>query len=322
MEVHIRTPNAADAAIRSREQLALLLEVEVDFIESVVSNPEAFYTSFSIPKSNGLSREIKPPTKCLRRVQRTLLNLLYDRVVLRSCLHGGVPRKSIVTHAQSHLGRAMLATLDIRDFYPSTTLEHLRQVATALGFVDEAATDLLLLVTLNGRLPQGAPTSSLFANLAFAPGDTEFIDICRNRGRRRWNLRYSRYVDDIAISGDCDLREMRDEFVRAIGTANYTVADEKIHFKGRHERQIVTGLVVNDKLRPTKEYIRDLKHDIRNCLNLGAALVAIAEGVTVRTLKNQLSGKVAHLSRVDRELGRHFHGMMCGVDWTSRVPAA
>ena len=152
------------------------------------------------------------------------------------------------------------------------------------------------LVTLKNELPQGAPTSSLLANLAFAPGDTRFIELCSKR-----RLAYTRYVDDIAISGESDFHDLRDRFVKIIESTGYGVANEKIRFMPKHDRQIVTGLIVNDRMRPTSEFIRELKHDIRLCLEHGALTMAEAEGLTVTTMKNKLTGRVAHVPPYRRQ---------------------
>jgi hypothetical protein len=182
----------------------------------------------------------------------------------------------------------------------------------AMGFEGAALDDVVQLVTLLGCLPEGAPTSPLLANLAFASGDESFIRTCRKR-----KLRYSRYVDDIAISGDCDFHDLRGPFVETIIASGYAVADEKVCFLPRSRRQIITGLVVNDRLRPTREFVSSLKQEIRLCLEKGALTVADVHGTTIRKLKNQLTGRVAHVKHIDPKLGKRLRGMLCGVDWRS-----
>jgi RNA-directed DNA polymerase len=312
MDDHIRKTAAADKIVSTRQHLAALLGVNVDVISDFTSDPARHYTEFPVPKPNGEVRIIRPPRRPLRKLQRSLLGIIYKRVQLRTCLHGGIRRRSIVTHASPHVGRFLVATLDIRKFYPSTTPEHLAPVFAAIGFLNEASEDLLGLVTLNNELPQGAPTSSLLANLAFASGDTRFIEICSKR-----RLSYTRYVDDIAISGEDDFRDLRADFVKIIESTGYSVADEKIRFMPKHDRQVVTGLIVNDRMRPTPVFLREIKDDIRLCLEHGAVFMAEAEGLTVTTLKKKLTGRVAHVRHIDAKLGKRLHGRLCGVNWRS-----
>lgn len=312
MDQHIRTTHAAKDVIQSRRELATLFKVEEKRLAEIIAEPARFFTEFLIPKTNGEARLIRPPCRMLRSLQRRILNVIYQRVRLRPCLHGGIPRKSIITHAQAHVGRSMVATLDIRKFFPSTTQPHLLPVMAALGFRSEAGADVLGLVMLENSLPQGAPTSSILANLAFAAGDSQFIRICGSKG-----LAYSRYVDDVAVSGDRDFRDLRGPFVEAIHCAAYAVAPEKIRFMTSSVRQVVTGLVVNDKMRPTREFIRELKDAIRLCVKVGARDAANLDGISVATLKSQLTGRVAHVQNVDAALGKRLRGMLCGVDWRS-----
>jgi hypothetical protein len=196
--------------------LASLLCVPSSEIDDVAVDPARWYGEFSVPKANGEPRVIRPPKRRLRKLQRSLLTAFYARVRLRSCLHGGVPGHSILSHARAHVGRAMVATLDVRKFFPSTNGKLLAPVLDALGFQRDAASALLNLVLLDGQLPQGAPTSSLLANLAFALGDSRFIRLCRRHG-----LHYSRYVDDIAVSGDSNFISLRGPFIDSIRSSGY-----------------------------------------------------------------------------------------------------
>ncbi|MFN0195375.1 MAG: reverse transcriptase family protein [Planctomycetaceae bacterium] len=313
MDDHIRTTIAAKEIIATRRQLARIVNSDIRYIEAIVSNPRDFYHEFTIPKKNGEPRTIRPPFLRFRNLQRLLLMEFYRRTSLRSCLHGSIPGKSIITHARAHVDREMVCTLDIRKFFPSTNSAHLLPVFTALGFVDEAAEVLLRLVTLDNALPQGAPTSAILANLAFAPGDTNNLYLCRKH-----TLRYSRYVDDIAISGDRDFRHLEGAFLDVIKACGYEVADDKIHFRRRDERQIITGLIVNRQLRPTKEFIDELKATIRSCMNHGAAIVACGDGISIKKLKAQLTGRVSHVRQIDEKLGNRLRGRLCSVDWRSK----
>src|SRR5205823_2039750 len=140
-------------------------------------------------------------------------------------MHGGLPRRSIFWHASSHLGRTMVATLDVKKFFASTSMPMVEPVLTRLGIVGEAAADILTLTMLENSLPEGSPASSLLANFAFSEIDQRFLRLCRH-----WSLSYSRYVDDIAVSGDKAFRQLRGAFVGFISAGGYQVAPNKIHF--------------------------------------------------------------------------------------------
>ncbi|MEX2114600.1 MAG: reverse transcriptase family protein, partial [Pirellulales bacterium] len=297
--------------VSTRTELAAVLATTTGQIASFVDNTQGWYTRFEIPKSNSEPRVIEPPRNRLRVVQRILLKSLYSRVRMPSYLHGGLPKRSCITHARGHVGRAMVATLDVKSFFPSTNLSHIRPVYERLGFSNEALDDVIAMTMLRGALPQGAPTSCLLANLAFAPTDAAIIRlICRR------HLSYTRYVDDIAISGDANFRELRGPLVDRIRDSGYEVANHKIHFMDASERQIVTGLVVNAKLRPTAEFTTAIKNDIRLCAHVGPLTLADLQGVRPGTIRARLNGRIAHVQATDPKRGKRLKGMMCSISWS------
>lgn len=301
------------------KQLAALLDLPVNKLERLVLDAPSLYSRFEVPKPNGKMRLIEPPARPLRDLQRTILDLLQECVRYPRWMMGGVPGRSIFDHAKPHVGRKMVATFDVKDFYPSTTPMMILPVLERLGFRHAAADAVLCLVTKDEKLPQGSPTSGFLANLALEPADRTIDWLCRKHG-----LNFTRYVDDMAISGDTDLRNFKSVVVDAVGSCGYALDAGKTKFKWRHEQQIVTKLRVNDKLRPTREFMSEVKADIWECLNAGAAAVAAERGVQLHNLKNTLTGKVSHIRGADREAGDKLRGMLCGVDWTKadRVEAA
>src|SRR4051812_5644551 len=91
----IRTKEAAAIRISTRDQLAQLVRADEELIGRIAHRPAEFYSEFQIPKANGELRTIRPPRRQLRTLQRWLLDTFYERVRIPSCLHGGVPNRSI-----------------------------------------------------------------------------------------------------------------------------------------------------------------------------------------------------------------------------------
>ncbi len=292
------------------QQLAALLKLPVNKLERLVVDAPSLYTSFDVPKPNGTKRTIRPPKPVLREVQRTLLDILQGCIRYPRWMMGSVPKRSIFEHAKPHVGRKMVATFDVKAFYPSTTPAMVRPVLERFGLGDAAAEAVLQLVTKDDQLPQGGPTSGFLANLALEPADRRIDALCRKH-----NLAFTRYVDDMAISGDRDLTQFQGTIIKAVNDCGYAIAPEKIRYMGRDVPQVVTKLCVNDKLRPTREFMASVKAEIWECLNAGAATVAAERGVQLRNLKNSLTGKVSHIRGADLEEGRNLRGMLCGVDW-------
>ncbi len=299
------------------QSLAALVGLPVNKLERLVLDAPSLYTSFEVPKPNGKTRTIRPPARPLRDLQRALLDLLQERVRYPRWMMGGVPNRSIFDHAKPHVGRKMVATFDVKAFYPSTKPAMVLAVLEQLGLGDAAAAAVVRLVTKDDELPQGSPTSGFLANLALEPADRRIDALCRKHG-----LTFTRYVDDMAISGDADLTKLQGAIIDAVRACGYEVAPEKIRYMSRNEAQLVTKLRVNDKMRPTREFMAEVKADIWECLTAGAAVVAAERGVQLHSLKNSLNGKVGHIQGADSIEGAKLRRRLLGVDWTQTEPAS
>jgi RNA-directed DNA polymerase len=225
---------------------------------------------------------------------------------------GGVPKRSIFTHAKPHVGKDMVATFDVKKFFPNTSATMVGVVLKQLGFDGDAANAVLELVIKDDEVPQGAPTSGFLANLVLEPADRRIDALCRKH-----NLAFTRYVDDIAISGNTDLTKFHGVIVDAVCSCGYEIAPNKIHYKRRHETQLVTQLCVNQNLRPTKAFIKAVSKTIWECLEVGAEEVASEQGILVNALKNSLTGKVAHIRRSDANIGDKLRKRLFGIDWST-----
>jgi RNA-directed DNA polymerase len=282
----------------------------------IIEDKYHYYYSFPIPKSDGTFRTITAPRSKLKDIQQCIRMELDKHIHWDASLHGGIRRRSIITNARGHVGKQWVANLDVREFFPSITEEMVIEALVRLGCTSTIAELLAALTTYKGYLPQGAPTSTLLANLVFVPIDRYFQAFSRRLG-----LTYTRYIDDITLSGNRDLRPFKDICIRWVEKGGFSVADNKVFFRGRNERQIVTGLIVNDKLRPTPDFVRDLRHDLRNCWPEadGPSLVAAAHHCLPDELCKTLWGRINHVRSIDPKRGRELRGLMVKIRWP-RIP--
>lgn len=303
----------AGLGIDSLTHLASICSHTLSSLQAIAEDSARHYGSFKIDKGNGRFRLITPPWPELMSIQRRLLSFLKVHKSWASCVHGGVPHKSIFTNARPHVRRAMVANLDVKDFFPTTTLNKVQDALERNHLPPDVACLLAKLTTYspNGGepcLPQGSPTSTFLANLVFEPADTRFVKLCKRHG-----LDFTRYVDDITVSGDRDFRDLRGGLVQIITDVGYVVSAEKVLFRGRDKRQIVTGLVVNDRLRPTNEFIWALKRLLRECFSpegVGIEVMAAEKGLTVKELRASIHGRINHLRIFDKRKTREVSALM------------
>jgi len=177
--------------------------------------------------------------------------------------HGFERGRSIVTNARPHARQAVVIRMDIVDFFPATTAERVEKYFRRIGWDAKAAAILTRMTTYDGGLPQGAPTSPRISNLVNVRLDHQLNAWAVYRGGS-----YTRYADDITFS------LTRDYFRRVRGIIQYTKRTlkafgyemherQKLSIRRRHTQQLVTGLVVNERVRlprTTRRWLRAVRH--------------------------------------------------------------
>lgn len=234
--------------------LSEVLGVPTSVIEFVRSRVRASYSDYPVPKRNGGVRFIEAPDSALKAMQRRLLDKLLYRITPHSAAHGFCTGRNICTHASRHSGKAWVVTVDIEDFFPSVKREMLEHLPGELELSEREGKCLLDLVTRNGRLPQGAPTSPHLGNIVMRRVDAE---LANEAVANRWS--YSRYADDLVMSGDGNPQVMLEVLRRSVAGAGFRTNRRKCRMMGRHRRQWVTGLVVNEGIKLPRELRRKLR---------------------------------------------------------------
>lgn len=182
------------------------------------------YKTFRISKRSGGTRMISVPGPQLKKVQTWLTQHILNKVRPHIASHAFSPGSSIAGCARQHAGARWLVKLDIADFFGSITEIQVFHVFRQLGYGDLVSFELARLCTtvpftsakhsmkawqvrfprrkiryysekLIGRLPQGAPTSPMLANLVMRIADDELQKLADSN-----DLVYTRYSDDITFS--------------------------------------------------------------------------------------------------------------------------
>jgi hypothetical protein len=63
----------------------------------------------------------------------------------------------------------------------------------------------------------------------------------------KWGITYSRYADDLTFSGEGKVHGILPFVRRVLAEEGYAIAEQKVNLFRRGRRQVVTGLVVNEK---------------------------------------------------------------------------
>lgn len=207
--------------------------------------------------------------------------------------------------------------LDVKKFYPH--VRHymvLRMFRRELGFGRDVARILTQLTTFDGGLPQGAPTSTPIANLLLAgPVDGPISMNAKHR-----DIRYTRFVDDIALSGS-NPRPLINLVARMLSRRRLPMHREKSKYESKSKPKLkitsgaraqeVTGLIVNSPNGPSisrkkRDRIRAAISSLRSKTDKGELASAVAS----------IRGKIAYVrqfnpgaaNRMDAQLAATLAG--------------
>src|SRR5690606_16842311 len=232
------------------------------------------YREFEIAKKSGGTRVIRAPSDQLANLQRKISDLLSRIYSPRSVVKAFRAGQSIKSNAELHTRKSFVLNLDLKDFYHSISFYRIRGllVSPPYNFSYETASVISHLVTFEGFLPQGAPSSPILSNMICSRMDGQLLRLAK-RGRAS----YTRYADDITFSflgpAECLPRgivkldascwhhyfrgvELGEDLIDIIVGNGFSINHAKTRLQSKHQRQIVTGLVVNKKVNVDRKYVR------------------------------------------------------------------
>jgi RNA-directed DNA polymerase len=140
----------------------------------------------------------------------------------------------------AHEHRPALIHHDIKDFFPSVPTRRVVGSLINRGILPSLARLIAEVCTVDNQLPQGAPTSVSLGNLVLQQLDRRLTELCRREG-----LTYTRYIDDLAISGGAvRLRAFAPLIVRIIKGDGWIIGEEKGGFSGPDEYREYLGVSI------------------------------------------------------------------------------
>lgn len=273
-----------------------------------IHNKRKSYSSFQIPKKNGSMRRIDAPSKNLKIVQRWILQNILYKLIPSEQAHGFIPNRSIVTNAEKHIEKPCVLCIDLSDFFQTIRLEQVKAYFNTLGYNPQMALDLAELCTFDLKMVQGAPTSPMLSNLISIKMDEKLEKICNKR-----KLTYTRYADDIAISGTNTILNYKMLIKKAIETEGFEINEEKTRLLTQGCCQKIAGVVVNKKLSVGRKRKRLVRAIVHNIIKNGP----VAENKTNDPFfKQRIYGMVSHIIQVEPELGKKLKNKLSAVDWS------
>ena len=256
--------------IYDQVHLSLLLGYDYEFLIALSNDAACFYKQYEILKKSGGSRLIEEPLPSLKEIQRWILEEILtpaSNSMVSPVAKAFMPGKSLRENARFHKRKQKVVSLDITDFFPSIGFGAVLGLFHNMGYSKPVCVMLARLCTLNGKLPQGAPTSPMLSNLFFKKTDDIIFHYCRKR-----DILYTRYADDLVFSGNNLKPQHLISFVKMLLSSRHmNLNEKKTKVMGRGSRQFVTGVVVNDKMQVSREYRNKIRQEIYYYIKYGAS---------------------------------------------------
>lgn len=234
-------------------------------LASIVNSSQNYYRDFEIKKRSGGTREITAPYPSLMEIQYWIYENILKTIKIHQCAHGFTHKKSIITNAKLHAGQDQLLKLDLKDFFPSISINRVISIFIHLGYPQNVSFYLAALCCYNGFLPQGAPTSPILSNIISFRLDKRLFSLAQH-----FDLKYTRYADDITFSGKNISVKILKYITSIIIDEGFEINQAKTKLFKNKSQRIVTGISVIDKeIKIPRDYKRKLKLELNFILKYG-----------------------------------------------------
>ncbi|MBO6899131.1 MAG: RNA-directed DNA polymerase [Shimia sp.] len=243
--------------IFSPGHLSYITNMRIESLYAMSNSQESFYRRFEIPKKSGGRRRIDAPLPSLAHIQRWILDNILQGVALHPSAKAYRKGYSTFDNARFHRKQSIVLKVDVKNFFGSIEEHSVFSIFHDLGYSKRLSKLFSMIATLDGVLPQGAPTSGALSNIFMRAFDEKIFADCKRQG-----IRYTRYADDLTFSGDAiDLREHIRLVDKEFSKVGLTLNSKKTRVLFPHMRQEVTGLVVNDSVSIPQAFRRQLRQE-------------------------------------------------------------
>ncbi|MDC6353283.1 MULTISPECIES: reverse transcriptase domain-containing protein [unclassified Robiginitalea] len=246
------------------DHFASLLGIKKGVLSNMIHAPNKFYREFSIPKKLGGSRKIETPHKSLLEVQRWIIRYILSKFSIHDAAFAYVKKRNAILNAGNHINSNEAFIIDLYNFFPANLASKVRQIFSSVGYNKDISFFLTNLCCLNGSIPQGAASSPIISNILFFDLDRKLTEASNSL-----NIKYSRYADDLAFSGESISKDFKKDVYSIIEDGGFLVNQDKIRQYVDGQPKIVTGIVVGSKLRLPKKKRRLIKQQVHYILKYG-----------------------------------------------------
>ncbi len=243
--------------ILNLKHLSVSLKIDHKILARIIHFPHSYYREFTIPKRNGSKRIIDAPYPVLQFIQKWILENVLNNIKVHPSAMGFIKNKSIRNNALIHLNGKCVLKMDIKDFFPSISLNRVISIFLRLGYPPKIAYYFAQFCCKENKLPQGAPTSPNISNII-----AKRLDARLNALSKHLNLCYTRYADDLTFSGNYIHHSFILKVEEVLVSEGFNLNINKTKLIIGNGKKIITGISISkNKLTLPRSKKRKLRQD-------------------------------------------------------------
>ncbi|WP_417388471.1 reverse transcriptase family protein [Gimesia sp.] len=307
--------------LRQLKHLTRTLNTSQELVTNVCDSIDDYYQTLILndPAKPNKKREVVNVTGELRRLQSNL----YSRILLKKLkpsiyTHGGIRGRSIKTNAEAHLSSSYIFKTDISNFYPSIRYSRIYEMFLKdFNCSPDVARVCTRICTYKHHLALGLITSPILADQLISNIDKRIGTACLKAG-----LVYTRFVDDISISGHFNLYQSGFENIVTdiLCSQGFNINQTKNEFSQLGKKTSITGIRIlnNKKLDVKKEYADELERQLKDAKSLANNQTFEGPYFT----EGQIRGRVEFVRWINPHRGKYLIKIFKLIPWDRVVKVA
>lgn len=293
--------------IRYIKHLPVILGISLNSIQQIAQDSDKYYREFERQVKNK-KRVLVESVEPLKTLQRRILDDILLRIPPTENSFGGTKGRSIKDNAMVHRHSKFIVKLDIKSFYPS-----IRSIKVYEFFIEQecspdVARILTKLTTRNYALPLGTSTSPFLADQIVRD-----IDLRISAMANRVGLKYTRYVDDITLSGNFELERIAGTVMQVLKQSGFkTKKDKLIYYKPTDKERVITGVgIIDGRISAPLDYVEAFKDELKVLIEQSRR----AEPQGEIQSREHYRGKIMYIKWLDPSLGDKLISLYRKVKW-------
>jgi len=243
------------------------------------------------------------PPENLKYIQKWLTENILQKFKYSEYATGFTKGKSIYDNAKKHINKGCVINIDIKDFFPSIKFPRVYNIFKLCGYSKKLCVLFANICTLDKSLPQGSPASPIISNIISYKLDLRLSSLAK-----KIDSSYTRYADDITFSGTRELPKFLPLIKQIIENEGFILNNKKQRILYNHNAQIVTGLIVNNKVNVSKKMRTELRQNLYYMQKYGIDEHISKSGFDGRIqFLAHIKGIINFINMINPKLGNSFY---------------